>query len=41
MDILLVDDNEADARMLREVLADVNQTVRLHVVTDDLRPWRF
>jgi chemotaxis family two-component system response regulator Rcp1 len=41
MDILLVDDNAGDARMLREVLADVNKTVRLHVVTDGLEAMAF
>jgi two-component system, chemotaxis family, response regulator Rcp1 len=34
IDILLVEDNEGDARLLREILLETNKTVRLHVVTD-------
>lgn len=41
MDILLVDDNEGDARLVREIFADVNKTVRLHVVTDGLQAMAF
>jgi chemotaxis family two-component system response regulator Rcp1 len=41
MDILLVEDNEGDARLLREVLSEVNKTVRLHVVTDGLEAMAF
>jgi two-component system, chemotaxis family, response regulator Rcp1 len=41
MDVLLVDDNEGDARLLREVLSEINRTVRLHVVTDGLEAMAF
>ena len=41
MDVLLVDDNEGDARLLREVLCGINKTVRLHVVTDGLEAMAF
>jgi chemotaxis family two-component system response regulator Rcp1 len=34
MDILLVEDNEGDIRLMREVLGRINPTARLHVVTD-------
>src|ERR1700735_5294884 len=34
LDVLLVDDNPGDARMVSEVLLEVNKAVRLHVVTD-------
>jgi chemotaxis family two-component system response regulator Rcp1 len=41
IDILLVEDNEGDARLLREVLREANKTVRLHVVTDGLGAMAF
>jgi chemotaxis family two-component system response regulator Rcp1 len=41
VDILLVEDNQGDARLLREVLSEVNKTVRLHVVTDGLEAIAF
>lgn len=41
IDILLVEDNEGDARLLREVLREANNTVRLHVVTDGLEAMAF
>jgi two-component system, chemotaxis family, response regulator Rcp1 len=41
IDILLVEDNEGDARLLREVLREANKTVRLHVVTDGLEAMAF
>jgi chemotaxis family two-component system response regulator Rcp1 len=41
MDVLLVDDNEGDARLLREVLSEINKTVHLHVVTDGLQAMEF
>ena len=41
MNILLVDDNEGDARLLREVLSEINKTVHLHVVTDGLEAMAF
>jgi len=41
MDILLVDDNEGDARLMREVLSGINKTVHLHVVTDGLEAMAF
>jgi two-component system, chemotaxis family, response regulator Rcp1 len=41
MDVLVVDDNEGDARLLREVLSEINKTVHLHVVTDGLQAMEF
>jgi two-component system, chemotaxis family, response regulator Rcp1 len=41
MDVLLVDDNEGDARLLREVLFEINKTVHLHVVTDGVEAMSF
>jgi chemotaxis family two-component system response regulator Rcp1 len=41
MDILLVEDNQGDARLLREVLSEVNKTVHLHLVTDGLEALAF
>jgi len=41
MDILLVDDNEGDARFVREIFSEVNKDVRLHVVTDGLEAMAF
>jgi two-component system, chemotaxis family, response regulator Rcp1 len=41
MDILLVDDNQGDARSLRELLSEINNTVRLHVVSDGLEAMAF
>ncbi len=40
-DILLVEDNEGDARLLREILLEINKTVRLHVVADGLEAMAF
>ena len=40
-DILLVEDNEGDARLLREILLEINNTVRLHVVSDGLEAMAF
>lgn len=34
IDILLVEDNDGDIRLMREILAEINPTARLHVVTD-------
>lgn len=34
IDILLVEDNEGDIRLMREILAEINPTARLHVVND-------
>jgi chemotaxis family two-component system response regulator Rcp1 len=34
IDILLVEDNEGDIRLMREILGEINPTARLHVVTD-------
>jgi two-component system, chemotaxis family, response regulator Rcp1 len=34
MDILLVEDNEGDIRLMREVLGKINPSARLHVATD-------
>ena len=41
IDILLVEDNEGDARLLREILAETNKNVRLHAVTDGLEAMAF
>jgi two-component system, chemotaxis family, response regulator Rcp1 len=41
IDILLVEDNEGDARLLREVLSEINKDVRLHVATDGLEAIAF
>jgi hypothetical protein len=41
IDILLVEDNRGDARMLREVSFEINKGVRLHVVTDGLEAIAF
>jgi|SRR5579863_6588000 len=40
-DILLVEDNNADARLLREVLLDANMTTHLHVVSDGVEAMAF
>jgi chemotaxis family two-component system response regulator Rcp1 len=34
IELLLVEDSESDARLLREVLSEINEEVRLHVVRD-------
>jgi chemotaxis family two-component system response regulator Rcp1 len=41
LEILLVEDNEGDARLLRELLLETNQTVRLHVVCDGVEAMAF
>lgn len=41
IDILLVEDNEGDARLLRETLLEINSAVRLHVVADGLGAMAF
>jgi chemotaxis family two-component system response regulator Rcp1 len=41
IDILLVEDNEGDVRLIREVLAAVNQNARLHVVRDGTEAMEF
>jgi CheY-like chemotaxis protein len=41
IDILLVEDNQGDARLLREVLSEINKDVRLHVATDGLEAMAF
>ena len=41
MDVLLVDDNRTDARLLRELLSEINKDVRLHVVTDGFEAMAF
>jgi two-component system, chemotaxis family, response regulator Rcp1 len=41
IDILLVEDNQGDARLLREVLSEINKNVRLHVVADGLEAMAF
>jgi chemotaxis family two-component system response regulator Rcp1 len=34
IEILLVEDNEGDIRLMREILGEINPTAHLHVVTD-------
>ena len=41
IDILLVEDNEADVRLLREVLLATNKGARLHVVSDGRETMEF
>jgi len=41
VDILLVEDSEGDVRLLREALAQVNKTARLHVVGDGIEAMAF
>jgi chemotaxis family two-component system response regulator Rcp1 len=41
IDILLVEDNEGDIRLLREVLGEINPTAGLHVVTDGVEAMEF
>jgi len=41
IDILLVEDNEGDIRLMREVLGEINPTARLHVVTDGAEAMDF
>jgi chemotaxis family two-component system response regulator Rcp1 len=41
IDILLVEDNEGDIRLMREVLSEINPTARLHVVTAGVEAMEF
>src|SRR5271168_1425611 len=41
LEILLVEDNEGDARLLRELLLETNKTVRFHVVSDGVEAMAF
>jgi two-component system, chemotaxis family, response regulator Rcp1 len=41
IDILLVEDNEGDIRLMREILREINPTARLHVVTDGAEAMDF
>jgi two-component system, chemotaxis family, response regulator Rcp1 len=41
IEMLLVEDNESDVRLLREVLSEINENVRLHVVPDGLEAISF
>jgi chemotaxis family two-component system response regulator Rcp1 len=41
IDILLVEDNEGDIRLMREVLGEISPTARLHVVTDGAEAMEF
>jgi len=41
IDILLVEDNEGDIRLLRELLLAANKDARLHVVTDGAEAMDF
>lgn len=41
IDILLVEDNEGDIRLMREILGEINPGARLHVVTDGAQAVEF
>jgi CheY-like chemotaxis protein len=41
IDILLVEDSEGDARLVRELLQEINETVRVHVVSDGVDAMAF
>ena len=41
IEILLVEDNDGDARLLREVLLEANKNVRLHVARDGVEALAF
>jgi two-component system, chemotaxis family, response regulator Rcp1 len=41
IDILLVEDNESDIRLMREILGEINKSARLHVVTDGVEAMEF
>jgi chemotaxis family two-component system response regulator Rcp1 len=41
IDVLLVEDNEGDIRLMREILSEINPTARLHVVTDGAEAMDF
>ena len=41
IEMLLVEDNESDARLLREVLSQINADVHLHVVRDGVEAIEF
>lgn len=41
IDILLVEDNKRDTRLMREMLGEINPTARLHVVTDGAEAMDF
>jgi chemotaxis family two-component system response regulator Rcp1 len=41
IDILLVEDNEGDARLMRLMLAEINPTARLHLVVDGIEAMEF
>jgi chemotaxis family two-component system response regulator Rcp1 len=41
VDILLVEDNKGDIRLMREILGEINPTAHLHVVTDGAEAMEF
>src|SRR5580704_1020133 len=41
IDILLVEDNQGDARLLQELLLETNKCARLHVVSDGAEAMEF
>lgn len=41
IDILLVEDNEGDIRLMREVLGEINPSAQLHIVTDGAEAMDF
>jgi two-component system, chemotaxis family, response regulator Rcp1 len=41
IDILLVEDNSGDIRMMREILREINPSAHLHVVTDGAEAMDF
>ena len=41
INVLLVDDNPGDVRLMREVLTETNKTVKLHAVSDGVEAMNF
>ena len=41
INILLVEDNEIDIRLMREIMREINPTARVHIVTDGAEAMEF
>jgi two-component system, chemotaxis family, response regulator Rcp1 len=41
INILLVEDNEGDIRLMREIMREINPTARVHIVTDGAEAMEF